>query len=311
MTLLNRVKVSTATTGTGTITLGAAETGFQTFAAAGATDGQTVSYVIEDGDDWEYGRGTYTASGTALSRDIILGSSNAGSAINLSGSAVVYCDALADDLVTKTGTETLTNKTLTDPAINVGSDATGDLYYRASDGSFERLPAGTDDEVLTLESGLPRWAAGGGGSGGSLLQTVQDVKSDTASTSGFSWGDTGLSVSITLNDAANKVLLTAHVSAASDGNDSTPKFRFVRGSTAIGLGDAAGSQPTQISFSGHTADATDSPSIASGQFIDDPGSVGPHTYKIEWYSGSTSYINRSSNDVNFRSISALTAQEIT
>ena len=97
VTLVNRAKVATATTGTGTITLGAAESGYQTFADAGVADGNVVRYVIEDGSDWEIGTGTYTASGTTLSRTV-LESSNADAALNLSGSAVVYVSATADDI---------------------------------------------------------------------------------------------------------------------------------------------------------------------------------------------------------------------
>jgi len=95
--LVNRAKMGTATTGTGTITLGSAETGYQSFADAGVTDGQVVRYVIEDGTDWEIGSGTYTASGTTLSRTVSE-SSNADAALNLSGSAVVYVSAAAEDI---------------------------------------------------------------------------------------------------------------------------------------------------------------------------------------------------------------------
>jgi hypothetical protein len=67
------------------------------------------------------------------------------------------------DEVTLAGAETLTNKTLTSPVINVTGDATGDIYYRSAGGAFTRLAAGTDGHVLTLASGLPSWAAAGGG----------------------------------------------------------------------------------------------------------------------------------------------------
>lgn len=97
VTLVNRAKMSTSTSGTGTITLGSASSGYQSFADAGVADGDVVRYVIEDGTAWEVGYGTYTASGTTLTRNV-MESSNADAAINLSGSATVFVGAAAEDV---------------------------------------------------------------------------------------------------------------------------------------------------------------------------------------------------------------------
>lgn len=99
----NLAKMTTATTGTGTITLGSAVSGFLTFANAGVQDGETVSYGIRDGANSEVGRGVYTTSGTTLTRSVLT-STNGNSAINLSGSATVFITPLAQDVITPSAT---------------------------------------------------------------------------------------------------------------------------------------------------------------------------------------------------------------
>tara|TARA_R100001440_G_scaffold65801_1_gene86733 strand:- start:1730 stop:2443 length:714 start_codon:yes stop_codon:yes gene_type:complete len=107
----DRVSVSTSTTGTGTLSLGSARSGYQTFADGGISDGDTVRYVIEDGTAWEIGQGTYTHSGTTLSRT--LSSSSTGSLLNLSGSGYVFISPSAADLTLSGGAHNFTAFTAT------------------------------------------------------------------------------------------------------------------------------------------------------------------------------------------------------
>lgn len=117
--------MSTATTGTGTITLGSAVDGFQTFAAAGVADTDTVRYAIEDGFAWEIGTGTYTASGTTLTRTVIE-SSNSDAPINLSGNALVFLTVAGQDIVPADG------GTFTGPLAVEGKVAIGDELVNAN-----------------------------------------------------------------------------------------------------------------------------------------------------------------------------------
>jgi hypothetical protein len=82
LVLADRVQETTTTTGTGTVTLAGAASGFQSFAAVG--DGNSTYYTITGGTDFEVGIGTYTSSGTTLSRTTVLSSSNSNSLVNFS-----------------------------------------------------------------------------------------------------------------------------------------------------------------------------------------------------------------------------------
>lgn len=82
LVLKDRVRETTTSTGTGTITLAGAVSGFQGFSAIG--NANTTYYVIALGTEWEVGVGTYTSSGTVLSRDLVLESSNSNNLVNFS-----------------------------------------------------------------------------------------------------------------------------------------------------------------------------------------------------------------------------------
>jgi hypothetical protein len=96
LVIKDRIKETSTTTGTGTLTLAGASTGFKAFSEIGS--GNTTYYAISDGTDWEVGLGT-VGSGT-LSRDTILASSNAGSAVSWNSDVKdVFCTYPADKAV--------------------------------------------------------------------------------------------------------------------------------------------------------------------------------------------------------------------
>ena len=91
LVLADRVRETTTVVGTGTATLLGAVAGYQSFTAVG--NANTTYYVIasQSAGEWEVGIGTYTASGTTLSRDTVLSSSNAGSLVDFAaGSKDVF-----------------------------------------------------------------------------------------------------------------------------------------------------------------------------------------------------------------------------
>lgn len=105
--LFNLARMSTTTTGTGTITLGSAVSGYLTFAQAGVANGDSVDYAIKDGSNSEHGTGTYTSAGTTLTRSVTK-STNSNNPISLSGTAEVFisprAETLNDASVITTGT---------------------------------------------------------------------------------------------------------------------------------------------------------------------------------------------------------------
>jgi hypothetical protein len=122
LVLKDRVKETTTTTGTGTITLAGAVTGYQAFSVIG--NANTTYYCIAGGSEWEVGIGTYTLSGTTLARTTILSSSNAGAAVNFSvGSKDVFVVYPAGKAVYGLIDDTLFNIAISNSAL--GANTTG------------------------------------------------------------------------------------------------------------------------------------------------------------------------------------------
>ena len=97
LVLADRVQETTTTTGSGTLTLGGAVTGFQAFSALG--DGNTTYYTIQGETQWEVGLGTYSAG--TLTRDTVISSSAGGAKLVLAaGSKQVFVTLPAENTIT-------------------------------------------------------------------------------------------------------------------------------------------------------------------------------------------------------------------
>ena len=145
LVLKDRVKETSTTTGTGTITLAGAATGFQAFSAIG--NANTTYYTIagQSGGEWEVGIGTYTSSGTTLSRDTVLASSNSGSLVNFSaGTKDVFCDYPAGRAVQ--GAEGYIENAATvntNSTINAGNNAISGGPVSIASGITVTVPSGS------------------------------------------------------------------------------------------------------------------------------------------------------------------------
>ena len=135
----DRVKETTTTTGTGTVTLGGAVSGFDTF-AAGIGNSNTTYYCIQLGAEFEVGLGTLAGDSSTLARTTVISSSNSDSAVDFSaGAKNVFCTLPASKATVLDASGNLTlagavqlNSTFTVGANDQGYDVTlhGDTASR-------------------------------------------------------------------------------------------------------------------------------------------------------------------------------------
>lgn len=166
----DRVKETSTTSGTGTLTLAGASAGFQSFSVIG--NGNTTYYAIVDpiANTWEVGVGTYSSTGPTLSRDTVLESSNSGSLVSFAANAKdVFVTYPAERSVDTDSSQSLSNKTLVDPLLSLSG----------SNGTSGQVP-------VSQGAGLPPvWGSASGGSSVSVSSTAP-----TSPSSGALWYDT-------------------------------------------------------------------------------------------------------------------------
>ena len=199
--LVNRAKMKVASGGAGVLTLGQACDGYQSFAAAGVTDQNKLRYTITDGDNWEIGIGTYTASGTTLAR-APTESSNSGNAITCGSGAEIFVTMSAEDFsdnaapvfvnsipstlaLTPSGVSTIDGKALDDDGFPVSysfDGHTGNTVYSASS-LPPQLSAVSIDQTTGVFSLTATNSASGSGSHFFRVRASDGVRTSTRSVS--------------------------------------------------------------------------------------------------------------------------------
>ncbi len=154
LTIADRVRETTTTEGTGTITLNGAVGNFETF-TANLSDGDTTYYAIVDANnsDFEVGLGTFTASGTTLARTTVIASSNSNSAVNLSsGSKDVFITLPASKMVFQDANGNVTipgDLTVSGDDITMGTNTSGNLLI-ADGTNFNSIAVGSLSEISSV-----------------------------------------------------------------------------------------------------------------------------------------------------------------
>jgi hypothetical protein len=176
LVLADRVQETTTTTGTGSVTLLGAVTGFQSFAVIGNTN--TTFYTIADqgGANWEVGIGTYSTTGPTLARTTVLSSSNGGALVPFTaGTKTVFVTYPSEQSVNldasnnvsalgtiSSGTWNATAITTAYGGTGLTSYTAGDLPYYTSGTALSKLGIGANGFVLTSNGTAPTWAANSG-----------------------------------------------------------------------------------------------------------------------------------------------------
>lgn len=149
---------------------------------------------------------------------------------------------------------------------------------------------------------------------GAVLQVIQTVKTDTFTSTATTWTDvTGLSVSITPTATTSKILVCFNVYFNMTGTQAA-SLRLMRDSTAIYIGDAAGSRPRASVFIRDTGNV----STSSAMYLDSPSTTSSVTYKLQMDTNggapagsiNRGYLDSDTAHYDARTASAITVMEI-
>lgn len=243
LVLKDRVQETTTSTGTGTITLAGAVQGFQSFSVIG--NGNTTYYAITGPTEWELGIGTYTSSGTTLSRDTVLSSSNNGNLVDFAaGSKTVFVTYPTSRVVIADGTSIAAANSSILP---VASGGTGSATAAFSGANITSLNASAIS-TGTLSNDRTTASSSNGANTIVLRDASGDFSADIITANGFSGSGASLT-SLNGSSISTGTVANARTTATDVNGASTIVSRDASG-------NFAGNTITANSFSGSGASLT-------------------------------------------------------
>ena len=256
LVLADRVKETTTTTGTGTVTLLGAVTGYQSFSAIG--NANTTYYCIagQTTSEWEVGIGTYTSAGTTLSRDTVLASSNAGALVTFSaGTKDVFVTYPAGRSVYASGTTLVATNSSILPVSSGGSGASTLTGYVKGNGTSAFTASASipnSDTTATsanTASAIVARDASGNFSAGTITATLSGNASTATSATSATTATNATNVAITDDTTTNATYYPAFMTATSGNGGvrvSSTKLTYNPSTGALSSTTVAGSSDERL-----------------------------------------------------------------
>lgn len=289
--LKDRVKQTAAAPGTGTITLGSTPTGFQAFSAIG--NGNVTYFAIVDSASgaWEVNYGTYTSSGTTLSRNATpLSSSNAGALVNFTGAVDVFCTYPSEKAIYEetTGNVLIDGGPITVIGDNVTtyttfSAALGELYANVN--SFAQIYAQNLNDGTSASTDIVAYNDEGDGSVNFIDMGISSSNYTDAlypiftPSSGYLYNDGG---ELIIGSATDDVLLFAGGIATTDWAlriDKTSKLLTTKAGLSVGSTLGVTGAATFSSTVALSANPTTALQAATKQYVDEQVTAGIHIHE--------------------------------